>query len=133
MEKYLGIKFVEAKSMSRGEDDGYLVRYPDGYESWCPKEQFELANRKIDALTFGHAIEAAKQGKKIARKGWNGKGMFVFLVGGCKVSGGVGSTLMGGNFESCAHFCRRDAQGKCVVGWLASQTDMLAEDWVIVV
>jgi len=35
-------------------------------------------------------------------------------------------------FESCDHICMKDAQGKCVVGWLASQTDMLADDWTII-
>ena len=94
VKKYIGVKIVEAHEMkaqefencykkdSRAEtssSDGYAVKYPDGYVSWCPKQQFEEANRPTDRMTFGHAIEAAKKGFKIARSGWNGKGMFLYL------------------------------------------------------
>lgn len=93
MKDYIGVKVVAAEPMSRGEyneyrgwqiprdenpeDEGYHIRYPDGYESWCPKKQFEEAYRKCDNMTFGIAIEAMKKGNKVARRGWNGKGMFV--------------------------------------------------------
>lgn len=65
MDKYIGTKMIEAKPMSRGEynkyrgwqitenenphDEGYLVRYQDGYESWSPEKQFEDAYREYDA------------------------------------------------------------------------------------
>ena len=90
---YIGTKLIKGKPMTRGEystyrcwetpenenpeDEGYHVTYSDGYESWSPKKQFEEAYRLTDGLTFGIALELAKRGKKIARKGWNGKGMFV--------------------------------------------------------
>ena len=93
MKDYIGVKVVAAEPMSRGEynayrgwkipsdenpeDEGYHIRYPDGYESWCPKKQFNEAYRKCDNMTFGIAIEAMKKGNKVARRGWNGKGMFV--------------------------------------------------------
>lgn len=93
MKDYIGVKVVEAEPTSRGEyneyrgwqiprdenpeDEGYHIRYPDGYESWCPKKQFNEAYRKCDNMTFGIAIEAMKKGNKVARRGWNGKGMFV--------------------------------------------------------
>ena len=88
-------------------------------------------------LNFGEAIKALKNGKKVARKGWNGEDMFLFLREGRLITGvhpesemvkGTGKT----EFESRDHICMKDAEGKCVVGWLASQTDMLAEDWYIV-
>jgi poly(3-hydroxybutyrate) depolymerase len=61
MPKYIGVKLVEATPMTHGEfrdakghdvpdhpgDEGYMVVYPDGYESWCPKAQFEEANTAI--------------------------------------------------------------------------------------
>jgi RES domain-containing protein len=91
--QYLGVKLVSAAPLTWGEyndfmgtpvpsgsnpeSEGYLVIYKDGYKSWCPKLQFEEANRAVEGMTFGHAIEAAKQGSRIARAGWNGKGMFV--------------------------------------------------------
>ena len=87
------------------------------------------------ALTFGQAIEALKQGKKVARAGWNGKGMFLFLVPGStfKVNR---SPLLGIYPEStevnyCSHIDMKTADDK-VVPWLVSQTDVLAEDWDIV-
>lgn len=58
-------------------DVGYNVHYPDGYRSWCPQDVFEAACRPTDAMNFGLALEAAKMGKRIARHGWNGKGMSV--------------------------------------------------------
>jgi hypothetical protein len=94
MEKYLGVKLISAEPMDSEDAEkllnrefetsyqhylGYLVEYEDGYKSWSPKEAFEKAYRKIDNLTFGLAIEALKQGKKITRSGWNGKGMFFIL------------------------------------------------------
>jgi len=150
MKTYIGTKIVKAEAMRKGEaekvigrsvggehqaeDDGYLLLYPDGYESWSPKDQFEIAYREIESggMSFGLALETVKKGLKIARKGWNGKDMFVFLREGRQITGVDSSTPMGGDFESRDHLCMKDVQGKCVVGWLASQTDMLADDWFIV-
>jgi len=87
-------------------------------------------------LNFGQAIEAAKQGKKVARKNWNGKGMFIYYVPENKYHAS-GNTLgtMKGIFEDDmvpygAYIAMKTAQNN-VVPWLASQTDVLAEDWVI--
>ena len=105
---YIGTKMINAEPMTRaaynvfrgwelpadenGDDEGYLVEYLDGgkpnttthagYVSWSPKEQFDNAYRKTSGMSFGLAVEAVKKGKKIARAGWNGKGMFLFLVPG---------------------------------------------------
>lgn len=150
MEKYIGSKIVQAEPMSRGEynayrgwrvpanenpaDEGYLVRYqPDGYESWSPKEVFEQAYRRTDGLSFGLAIEAAKMGKRIARKGWNGKGMYVFLVHGMDFHTNADlSELDDQDVEVLDCLVMRTATGAFCPGWLASQTDMLADDWYIV-
>ena len=87
------------------------------------------------ALTFGQAIEALKQGKKVARAGWNGKGMFLFLVPGniFKVNRAplLGIYPEGTEVNYCSHINMKTADDK-VVPWLASQTDVLAEDWDIV-
>lgn len=85
-----------------------------------------------EEMNFGQAIEAMKSGQKVARKGWNGKNMFIFLREGRQITGVDTSSPMGGDFESLPHVCMRTADGKCCVGWLASQTDMLGEDWVVV-
>ena len=92
MQKYIGTKQIEARPMTRGDynnyrgwqipaeenpaDEGYLVRYSDGYESWSPEKQFNEAYRPCDNMTFGIALEMLKKGFRVARKGWNGKGMF---------------------------------------------------------
>lgn len=71
-------------------------------------------------MTFGDAIEAMKQGKKVARDGWNGKGMHLELQ---RPDAHSKMTL--------PYIFMYTAQGDNVP-WLASQTDMLSEDWVIV-
>ena len=83
-------------------------------------------------MEIGEAVANMKGGAKVARKGWNGKGMFIFLREGRMIEGVDPSTPMGGDFESLPHICMRTADGKCCVGWLASQTDLLAEDWEVV-
>ena len=87
------------------------------------------------ALTFGQAIEALKQVKKVARAGWNGKGMFLFLVPGStfKVNRAplMGIYPEGTEVNYCPHIDMKTADDK-IVPWLASQTDVLAEDWDIV-
>ena len=94
------------------------------------------------ALTFGQAIEALKQGKKVARSGWNGKGMFIYLVKGTfipvwqlrnEAKEHVTRTCQDTTpVQINSHIDMKAADGSIVVGWLASQTDMLAEDWDIV-
>jgi len=86
-------------------------------------------------MTFGKAIEAIKEGKKVSRKNWNGKDMFVFLVPGStfKVNR---APLLGIYPEGTEINYRPHIDMKCVDGqivpWLASQSDMLEEDWFIV-
>ena len=86
-------------------------------------------------MNFGQAIEALKEGKRVARAGWNGKGMFLFLVSGSNfiVNREPLLSIMGEGTTVTyrPHIDMKDAEGK-VVPWLASQTDMLAEDWQIV-
>ena len=91
----------------------------------------------MDNLTFGEAIVLMKAGHTVARAGWNGKGMFIFIRKGRKIKNvEEGSEMVRGTgkdfFYSRDHICMRDCEGKCIVGWLASQIDMLAEDWEVV-
>jgi len=105
MNQYIGTKVINAKPMNRldynifrgwelpadedGSDEGYLVEYVDGgkpntseykgYVSWSPAEQFDNAYKASGELSFGDAIAYMKLGHKVARKGWNGKGMFLEL------------------------------------------------------
>lgn len=162
MSKFIGVKMVEAVPMTAIEADkkgyrvnkekntvggdfypspeGYEVTYPDGYKSWCPKDVFEEANRPIDNMTFGFAIEALKKGLKVARKGWNGKGMYLWLKHAIIIKSDWCKDPMlkeivdanGGETEALGTICMKTADNKILSGWLASQTDVLSEDWVII-
>ena len=85
-------------------------------------------------LTFGEALVALKAGKKVSRAGWNGKGMFLFLVPGSTFQVNrpplLGIYPEGTEINYCPHIDMKTADEK-VVPWLASQTDVLAEDWNI--
>ena len=73
-------------------------------------------------MNFGKALELLKQGKKVARKGWNGKMMWLILLE---------PDLVGETFERyplVPYIAMKTADDK-IVPWLASQTDVLAEDW----
>lgn len=89
-------------------------------------------------MDFGMAIVALKRGSCVARKGWNGKGMFLTLQQGSEVDGdsmrneGAKNFYSGCKCSIAPHIDMKAADGTYVVGWLASQTDMLAEDWEIV-
>lgn len=85
-------------------------------------------------MTFSEALEALKGGKKVARSGWNGKGMFLFLVPGSTFQVNrpplLGIYPEGTEIRYHAHVDMKTAQGD-VVPWLCSQTDLLAEDWEV--
>lgn len=113
-------------------EDGYKIGYPDGYESWSPKDVFENAYRPTDGMNFGLAIEAAKLGKRIARKGWNGKDQYVFLAKDLEFCTDADlSAHSGGEIFVHDALAFMGTQG-LQVGWLASQADMLSDDWYIV-
>ena len=92
-----------------------------------------------EGLTFGQAIEAMKQGKKVARRGWNGKGMYLWLLPATDVKKEWcrDPRLIEAMGERDALPCLGSirmftAAKEVLTGWLASQTDMLSEDWCIV-
>jgi len=122
------------------------------------KVLFDFNETENGNLTFGDAIKALKQGKRVAREGWNGKGMFIFMRPADEIRVDVVAnnikslpqTVKDYYLHDCfdmdgkaieidesdvveftAYLCLKDANGRIVNGWLASQTDILAEDWVI--
>lgn len=153
MKKYIGTKVINAEPCAAWKQfgqhcigaDGYKVVYEDGYESWSPKTVFEEAYRATDGMPFGLAIEAAKKGLKIARKGWNGKNMFVVYMPslklppfntqepGPRVNDRTAKFIGNDTPLDCQpYFAMFNAQKQWIPGWLASQSDMLADDWMIV-
>lgn len=88
------------------------------------------------SLGFDWAINALKNGKKVRRRGWNGKGMFIFrqkgYPNGIEANKNTSAALgikEGTVITVTPYLMMRAADGSLVTGWLASQTDMLAEDW----
>lgn len=83
-------------------------------------------------MNFEDVLPLIKDGKKACRAGWNGKGMFVFLVPGSRFAVNrpplLGIYPEGTEIDYHAHIDMKTADGK-VVPWLCSQTDMLASDW----
>ena len=149
MKTYIGTKTVKASPMNRlaynqlrgwalpsdenGDDAGFLVEYTDGgkpnlegyagYVSWSPAEQFEGAYRETTGLTFGLAIEALKKGKRLTRAGWNGAGLWLEFI----PADGVDLQFVRMSYPVNSRAYPKGAR----VPWLASQTDMLSEDWVV--
>lgn len=122
--------------------DDYLVIYKDGYRSISPGKAFEEGySLESGGLNFGLALEALKQGHRVARRGWNGKGMFLFLLTGGTVPKSaihdpklreiIDSKTEGDTFDALPTIRMWTADNKVLTGWLASQTDMLSDDWEI--
>ena len=91
-------------------------------------------------LNFGDAVKALKEGKKVARKGWNGKNMWLWLKPATTIKTEWCKDPMlkeivdanGGEAEALGTICMKTSDNKILTGWLASQTDMLCEDWMVI-
>lgn len=134
MNKYIGVKAVQAMPMTRGDyndfrgwtipenenplDQGYLIEYKDGYKSWCPKKQFEEANRAVDHLTFGHALELIKTGERVTRKSW--KNIHLQL-----------GPVVGDPARPFMYF-RTDDGRHMEIPYQYPWADVMADDWLIV-
>lgn len=155
MKKYIGTKVIKALPMNRqdyndyrgwklpddedGTDEGMLVEYVDGgksnhpghegYISWSPMDVFNNSYRETEGMSFGMAIETMKLGLKVARKGWNGKGIFIELQTPDENSKMTSPYIF---IDTTGLQTDNDQAPKSCVPWLASQTDMLSEDWVLV-
>lgn len=159
---HIGTKLVKLTPMNRGEynayrgwlvpadecpdDEGYLVEYNDGgtpnhpahagYISWSPKAQADAAYRPTDGMPFGMAMEAIKQGLRVARKGWNGAGMFVYYVPAASYPAQSKAAKEyfgdGAMVPYRAYMALRTADGS-VAAWAPSGSDALADDWYIAV
>lgn len=127
--RYIGTKEITAWEQEKDGQPGYAVKYADGYISWSPRDVFEAAYRVTEGpaqfLTFGDAVHFLKQGKRVARHGWNGKGMWLEVQRPDEHS------------KMTLPYLYLNYPNDSVntpgarVPWLASQTDMLCEDWVV--
>lgn len=159
MPLYVGTKLVHAEPMHKynycalrgwevpkGEDPleaGYLVEYVDGgppnvpgyssYVSWTPKAIFEDSYKPSGAMGFGQALELLRRGYAIQRAGWNGKGMFAYLVPGnaYPASTEVARTYFLDELVPYnGYMALKGADGR-VSTWVPSNNDCLADDWIV--
>lgn len=149
MKNYIGVKQILAEPMNLGDynkfkgwtipenedpnKEGYKVVYSDDYVSWSPKDAFEEAYKETSGLTFGLAVEAAKKGMKVARKGWNGSNMFAYIVpaNSYPAATKIAKEYWGENLVPYrAYWALKTAQ-EDVATWTPSGSDTLAEDWFI--
>lgn len=153
---YAGTKLIYATPMNRkeynnyrnwelpadeeGEDEGYLIEYPDGgtsnhlnhkgYISWSPKYVFDREYGKSGKMDFGAAVKLLKEGYRVSRAGWNGKGMHLVYVAGTdyQLNTIAREKLVG---DRQLPWVGMKTANEEFVPWLASQTDILSEDWGI--
>lgn len=122
----------------------YIIKGVNGEYYPCKPDIFEKTYQDAGVMTFGDALEALKRGAKVARSGWNGKGMWLSLSGAPKTCRSVSADALwsdnnaefarenGGHVGVLPCITMKTAHDEILMGWLASQADMLADDWMIV-
>ena len=148
--KYIGVKTILATPMTQGEynayrgfpiantedqkEGGFLVEYKDGYQSWTPEKPFFEAYKKVDngTMSFGLAIEALLKGYKLARQGWNGKTQYIELATNVSYINPTGKAVNVNHDTMGNKAIAFVGTSGVQLGWLASQSDMLSNDWHIV-
>lgn len=125
-------KRVTVWPQARDGVDGYALKYRDGYISWCPADVYERDYNPVTGghMSIGEAVDAMSLGERVRRIGWNGKGMFLFRVEGDGPTGWRFTDGRQDNYPLLPFIAMKTAGGD-VVPWLASQTDLLADDYEV--
>lgn len=152
-----GVSISESDLAAGSPKEGdHIAENPnDPSDKWLVSKEFLAANYKevpakgATGVSFGHAEEALKQGKRVARAGWNGKGMFVFRQVPSFIDGSIVDKMQSLPDSVKAEFNRRFAKDPAnaqiqyknqlamvypdntIYGWVASPSDVLEEDWCI--
>ena len=121
-------------------EEGYIftTSADDKYPQFMTAAEFEKTCRSTENMNFGDALVVLKQGKRVARKGWNGKNMSVAYQKGYPdgIPCNKNTAQAWGMEEGELFKCRPYLQMRCADGtfqmWLASQSDILADDWYVV-
>jgi len=139
---FYSTKRISAEFEERDDKPGMAITYQDGYKSWCPMDVFDRDYQPVTAMSFGHAVAALKVGQRVCRQGWNGKGMWLSLSGDgvrrveadsfWSKNNAEFAREQGGHAPVLPCITMKTASGEILMGWLASQTDILADDWMIV-
>lgn len=142
--EYNNLRNWDLPSDENGDDEGFMIEnltnakpntdFSEGYISWSTKEQVFLEFRETDNFPFGVAIEALKMGHKVQRSGWNGKDMYLVILDPARdnlITLSV-SCIEAKRELALQPFIVMKTVDNTYVPWLASQTDMLSDDWRIV-
>lgn len=142
--QYNSLRGLDLPSDENGDDEGFMIEnlinakpntdFSEGYISWSTKEQVFLEFRETDNFPFGVAIEALKMGHKVQRSGWNGKDMYLVILDPARdnlMTLSV-SCIEAKRELALQPFIVMKTVDNTYVPWLASQTDMLSDDWRIV-
>ena len=147
------IDVSDMRQFNKAESGGYYVKYDDGYASFSPAKAFEEGYHELTApecsdtaqaqnevgtnkpvlMSFGGAIDALKAGRAVARAGWNGKGMFVYLVPAntYPASTAIAKEHFGPlGVRYTAYMAIKNPDHR-VSTWAPSGSDALADDWML--
>lgn len=136
------IETLEGSMIARPGD--WIIKGVKGEFYPCKPDIFAKTydEDRTDGLTFARALEALKDGHRVARSGWNGKGMWIAISGHngpreiafenfWSKHASEYARLNGGSAAVLPCIIMKTATGEILMGWLASQTDMLADDWMV--
>lgn len=130
------IRTLEGEHIANISD--YIIRGVNGEFYPCKAEIFEKTYEKVEVktmeqttFTFSDAIKYLKRGKKVARKGWNGKKQYIQLASAISYKTADGIMVNCEHADIGNHAIAFVGTSGVQMGWLASQADMLAEDWVL--
>ena len=132
------------EEMEASIEVGDVIETDRGKKLKCVSKENDRPMFEALTMDFGDALRALKEGKKVARQGWNGKGMFLWMKPATEVkSEWCKDPLLkqladdnGGSIPALGTICMytHESNGRRAIltGWLASQSDMLMEDWIVV-
>ncbi len=129
MRQYILTRVVMAEPLQINGVEGYTIRFPGQGVHFRSMDELVTGNQSLrpcDDMDFGHALDALKCGRKVARTGWNGKGLWLEL----QRPDAHSKMTLPYIFMSYPDDAANTPGAR--VPWLASQTDMLAEDWKVV-
>lgn len=92
----------------------------------------DVKDLNITTFTFGEALSNLKRGKKVARKGWNGKNQYIELATNIGYKNATNEVVNVDHSDMGNKAIAFVGTSGVQLGWLASQADMLSDDWVVV-
>lgn len=113
-------------------DDIFVDFYNIVADDWELLPDCEVKDLNIATFTFGEAISNLKRGKKVARKGWNGKNQYIELATNVSYKNALNDVVNVDHSDMGNKAIAFVGTSGVQLGWLASQADMLSEDWFLI-